>query len=122
MHDCVPTDVYIAERQSDYERRKALSPNPGRWAGDLWKVLPVLKRFRPDLTVYVLDALPTGLVLVTGLSPTSTVLDDAYFSILDEFRDVTLLDYGIDRFFSEINLLPASNFRSFENLRARFAL
>jgi len=119
LHDCVPTDVYAAERQDDYERRKTISPRPNDWAGDVWKVLPVLRRFRPDLTVYVLDAPPTGLVLITGLDPTSSVLADSYFAILNEFRDVTLQDYGIERHLAEVNLLSTSSFQHPSDVLAR---
>jgi len=121
LHDCVPTNVYVAERRNDFERRKAFVSHPDDWAGDVWKVLPVLRRFRPDLTIYAVDAPPTGLVMITGLDPTSTVLADSYFAIFNEFRDITLLDYGIDRHFAEIKLLPTGDFQSLCDVMARFS-
>lgn len=122
LHDCVPTNVYIAERRNDYDRRKKLTPRPGDWAGDVWKVMLVLRRFRPDLTLHVLDAPPTGLVLLTGLDPESRTLEKNYFAIMEEYRDVTLLNYGIERYFSELTLLPAGNFLEFDYTLARLSL
>jgi hypothetical protein len=54
------------------------------WAGDVYKVATVLEQHRPDLTVIPLDTAPTGLLLVVGLDPTSTVLTDRYDAILAE--------------------------------------
>lgn len=74
LHDCLPWEEGMAER----DRSRA---NTRAWTGDVWKVVPILQRYRPDLTVTVLDAAPTGLVTITGLDPSSTVLRDAYDEI-----------------------------------------
>jgi hypothetical protein len=55
------------------------------WAGDVYKVITVLERYRPDLVVVPLDTEPTGLLLVMGADPTNTVLKDKYDEILAEF-------------------------------------
>lgn len=55
------------------------------WTGDVYKVALVLTRFRPDLVVVPLDTFPTGLVLVAGLDPRSTVLSDHYDEIVTEY-------------------------------------
>jgi hypothetical protein len=55
------------------------------WTGDVFWVLEVLRRYRPDLTILIADTAPTGLLLVTGLDPSSTVLDEAYDDILAEY-------------------------------------
>jgi len=56
------------------------------WAGDVFRLTEVLRRYRPDLVVLPLDTEPTGMVLVAGLDPQSTVLADAYDAILAEYR------------------------------------
>jgi hypothetical protein len=61
---------------------------PGAWTGDVWKVLPILKKFRPDLKVALFDCPPTGLVACTNLDPNSTVLTEAYDQIIAEFSKV----------------------------------
>ncbi len=55
------------------------------WTGDVFHMQHVLRTYRPDLTVLVADTHPTGLLLVTGLDPTSTVLEDAYDEIVARY-------------------------------------
>ncbi len=80
LHDCLPAHIGMSRR----ERSAARSPFPynGWWTGDVWKIVPVLRQYRPDLSVEILDCWPTGLVLVTNLDPTSTTLSDAYTDIV----------------------------------------
>ncbi len=58
----------------------------GSWTGDVYQILPVLERYRPDLIVVPVSVQPTGLLLVMGLDPGSTVLQDNYDSIVAEYR------------------------------------
>ncbi len=60
-------------------------PYTGSWTGDVWKLLPILRRWRPDLRWMTLDARGTGLLLVTGLNPDSNVLWQEYAGILSEY-------------------------------------
>ncbi|MCQ6552879.1 class I SAM-dependent methyltransferase [Streptomyces sp. C10-9-1] len=55
------------------------------WTGDVYKVVQVLRRFRPDLAVVEIDTAPTGVVAVFGADPGSTVLADAYDRIVEEY-------------------------------------
>jgi hypothetical protein len=103
MHDCIPTDVYIAGRVKSEESQR-LSTKPGWWAGDVWKMLLILRKYRPDLTVVCVDAPPTGLVLITGLYPDSRILRDRYQDIVAEFNDLTLAEYGLQAFLSHLNI------------------
>lgn len=48
------------------------------WAGDVYKVLEILERHRPDLVVLPLNTGATGIAVVTNLDPSSTVLTDMY--------------------------------------------
>ena len=56
VHDVVPIDATTAAR----ERTTAV------WSGDVWKVVVLLRRHRPDLTVTTLDVAPTGMAVITG--------------------------------------------------------
>jgi hypothetical protein len=51
------------------------------WAGDVFKIIGVLDRHRPDLTVLRIGTQPTGLLLVLGLDPDSRVLSERYDEI-----------------------------------------
>lgn len=43
------------------------------WSGDVWKVVPALRRLAPDLRLAVVDAPPSGLLLVSKLDPARRV-------------------------------------------------
>lgn len=55
------------------------------WTGDVYKVALALERYRPDLVVVPVDTTPTGMLLVLGADPASTVLTDRYEEILAEY-------------------------------------
>lgn len=56
------------------------------WTGDVYSVLGVIAKYRPELSVITIGTQPTGLLMITGLDPDSTVLSDHYADILLEFR------------------------------------
>lgn len=56
------------------------------WTGDVFPILSVLAEYRPELSVLAVDTHPTGLLLVMGLDPTSTVLSDNYDEIIARHR------------------------------------
>ena len=56
------------------------------WTGDVWRLVYVLQRFRPDLKIRVVDAQPTGLAIVSGLDPRNTDLLRRYAEIVSEGR------------------------------------
>lgn len=78
IHDCLPIDAVTSDR----DRTTMV------WSGDVWKVVVALRRHRPDLTVTTVDVAPTGLAVVTGLDPTSTVLHDRHDEIIEELTDL----------------------------------
>jgi hypothetical protein len=54
------------------------------WTGDVYKLLAVLARHRPDLYCLRIGTEPTGLLLVLGLDPDSRVLAERYEAIAQE--------------------------------------
>lgn len=63
------------------------------WVGDTWKVMVILKKFRPDLKVISIPTYPSGLGVVTNLNPSSTVLNSKYDSIVAEAMEYELTPY-----------------------------
>lgn len=55
------------------------------WAGDVFKVIAVLKEYRPDLTVIPVDTSPTGVLVVLGADPANHVLRDHYDEIVSRW-------------------------------------
>ena len=72
LHDTLPLTELTASttRQS------------GFYTGDGWKIVPCLRGLRPDLAVVTLPVAPTGITLVTGLNPASTLLSRRGVDIL----------------------------------------
>lgn len=64
--DVLPRNQVEGDRQA----------NPGDWAGDVWKVHPILRALRPDLSLHLVDTEPTGVLVATALDPASTALTD----------------------------------------------
>jgi hypothetical protein len=75
IHDCLPVDEVTAarDRTTDF------------WSGDIWRLIVLLKEWRPDLAVAVADSGPTGVGIIGHLDPDSTVLADHYEEIVDHF-------------------------------------
>jgi hypothetical protein len=84
IHDVVPPDIYMASRDRLDDFRRARSSHPMWWTGDVWKVIGVLQKYRPDLIVDVFDASPSGLAMVQRLDPASTTLSEHYHQIIQE--------------------------------------
>ncbi len=83
FHDILPLDAISSARvrRSDF------------WTGDTWKVLPALRRYRPDLAVFVVPTAPSGLAVVSGLDPSSTILVEAFDQIVAGLMPLTLADW-----------------------------
>jgi hypothetical protein len=103
LHDCVPLNPRMA-------LRKWLPGDPSEketadfWTGDVWKLLPILKKYRPDLRIHVLDCPPTGLVAITRVDPASRILADSYYDIVDQHAGTILDDNGLRSFWDELEL------------------
>ena len=95
IHDCYPLDRETAER----DRRGTF------WSGDIWRLIVLLKKYRPDLSVNTISTPPTGLGLVRNLDPGSRFLFELYDRLRDEFM---ALDYSyLDEDKAErLNLFP----------------
>ncbi len=85
LHDCMPLNVEMTTRDPAAART---DPFHAMWTGDVWKLVPILKAYRPDLDVVLVDCPPTGLVCITGLDPDSRVLSERYREIVQAYRDV----------------------------------
>lgn len=82
MHDCMPWNSNMANRDRSTVKSRA-------WTGDVWKIVPILKQYRPDLKVTLFDAAPTGLVVVENLDPTNRVLQENYDDIRRTFDTIS---------------------------------
>lgn len=76
------------------------------WTGDVYPMLAVLARYRPELVVLPVATQPTGLLLVLGLDPSSTVLSDHYDEIMTEYRSADPQPVPEELFDRQLMLLP----------------
>ncbi len=88
IHDCLPISPIVAERERC----------TGFWTGDVWRIIPCLKTFRPELKLFTIPTKPSGLAVVTDLNPTSTVLVDHYEKIVDYYSGLNLPTTMAERF------------------------
>ncbi|WP_037915368.1 class I SAM-dependent methyltransferase [Actinacidiphila yeochonensis] len=75
LDDMLPRDIDEAARDRHTDA----------WTGDVYKLIPVLAKYRPELTVVPVDTEPTGVLLILGADPGSTVLKDHYDEIVQEW-------------------------------------
>lgn len=106
LHDCVPLNPRMALRQW-------LPGGPSEtwtapyWTGDVWKLLPILKKYRPELRLHVLDCPPTGILAITRVDPASRVLADRYYDIIDEYAATVMDDHRLRLLWEEIELIDS---------------
>lgn len=100
LDDCLPINVEMTERVHRRELRKD-AEIAMYWTGDVWKVVSILRKYRPDLRITPVAVQPTGSIVVSNLNPDSTVLYDRYFDILDAFTPIELTDELFDAYWAE---------------------
>lgn len=99
LHDCLPVTTVMTNR----DERKVATTGPFAhwWAGDVWKILPVLKRYRPELEITCFDCPPTGIVRIRGLRPRSQRLSANYEAIVDEYGPQELSEETLEQLLRE---------------------
>jgi hypothetical protein len=106
LHDCMPFNVGMAARENRPELRSG--PHAAAWTGDVWKVVPIIRKYRPDLRVTMLDCQPTGLVCLSRLNARSTELREQYDAILAEFDTAPNDEASIASFYRENRIVSAA--------------
>jgi hypothetical protein len=74
VHDCYPLD----ERTATREQQTAF------WSGDVWRLIVLLRKYRPDLDIRTIGTPPTGLGLITRLDPTTRSLRERLPALIEE--------------------------------------
>lgn len=85
LHDCIPPtfemtnramiDAVLNEKYKNY------------WTGDVWKVIPAIQKYRPDLKLVFVDCPPSGLVMITNCDSNSTTLRENFSTIVEEYSE-----------------------------------
>lgn len=77
IDDVLPGDISHASRER----------NTRIWTGDVYRLIPLLRAYRPDLDIRVYDVDMKGFALVTGLDPTSRLLSGRYAEIENDLNN-----------------------------------
>ncbi len=95
LDDCFPHDRRTAQRERIIRF----------WSGDVWKLVVLLKKYRPDLQIHTVAAPVTGMCVVRNLDPSSRFIADNLRRLIDEFMalDYSYLDKDRAR---KLNLFP----------------
>ncbi|HVI32341.1 class I SAM-dependent methyltransferase [Phenylobacterium sp.] len=109
LDDCLPVNIEMTEREHRPELR-ADRQIAGWWTGDVWKVVSILRAYRPELRIAAFDVIPTGSIAVSGLDPHSTVLADAYDEILARYGPEDLTPERFDAYWEENRPAPTGAF------------
>ncbi|HEY8097564.1 MAG TPA: hypothetical protein VIE65_15960, partial [Methylobacter sp.] len=88
FHDILPTSPLPALRKRETKM----------WVGDTWKVMIILKKFRPDLQIMTIPTFPSGLGVVTNMDASSTLLHDSFDRICEE-----AMAYELDSYQPQLN-------------------
>jgi hypothetical protein len=75
VHDTYPLDEITQrrERETDY------------WTGDVWRFVACLREFRPALDIFTIATPPSGLTVIRGLDPRSSVISDKFVEFVDRY-------------------------------------
>jgi hypothetical protein len=117
LHDCIPVEIPMTDRTQN--GTPPIAPHRGGWwTGDVWRTILALKRHRTDLKILCLDSAPTGLVLISRLDPTSTLLNDRYDSIVNDMLAMDLATMTVAKFMQEVDVTPTAAYHSPGSLAA----
>ena len=105
LHDCFPINAEMTERERNSPAR-ADKQLRNHWTGDVWKLIPILKAYRPDLTITCTNSAPTGLAIVQGLNPGSTVLSGNFDRIVADFMPQALTEANIAGYYAANQFTP----------------
>ncbi|MEC9466431.1 MAG: hypothetical protein VX834_11630 [Myxococcota bacterium] len=106
--------TYPVEAISAHRRKRA-----EHWVGDRWKLVAILKAYRPDLYIQTLPAAPSGLTLISCLDPESTVLSERFDEISHAFAPLGYDYLAVDPA-SVLNIVPCHVEDALTRIRKRW--
>lgn len=110
MHDCMPLDdVMTIRHMSQWVPATKGTAYDGSWTGDVWKVVPILRQYRPDLRLLLVDCPPTGVVCVTGLDPHNTLLRDNYLNIVKDYNSRGNTRADLEDFYASFEIVRSAD-------------
>jgi protein O-GlcNAc transferase len=120
LHDCLPLELPMADREPN---AKPIDPaRQGFWTGDVWRTALLLRRHRSDLRMLVLDAAPTGLILISNLNPHNNLFHDDFTESVAEMMGWSLAGLTLGAYDEEMGVEPEIRFRDANRILARLRI
>lgn len=94
LHDCIPIDNESSARED----------NGKFWTGDVFKIILVLKKYRPDLKIYNFS----NICVVKNIAPSNNILLENYDKIVQDYIGIKYEDdkAAYDKILSPIVMSP----------------
>ena len=70
------------------------------WTGDVWKVVPILTKLRPEMKLMYVDCPPSGLLVCAHLDPLSKVVEANYSTLLRGLDSAQPSEFGMTNLWS----------------------
>lgn len=122
LHDCLPLTEDMAKRSGTANTEVADEKYKGWWTGDVWKMYYVLKELRPEIKITALDCPPTGILVLTNFDPTSTVLSEQYFDIVNKYMKLDQGKGWLKNLRSDLKVESSEHLVKYPNLYEKFWL
>lgn len=107
IDDVVPGDIAWASRERETQA----------WTGDVYRLIPLLRHYRPDLQIDVFDAtileFGKGLAVIRNPAPGNTVLRDAYDKIMADLEAGAYCAPDTETIRTQLQVRPAEDFPEF---------
>lgn len=101
IDDVAPGDIAWASRERETKA----------WTGDVYRLIPLLRHYRPDLDIQVFDAdivgYGKGLAVIGKLDPRNTALSERYDDIEKALEDGAFTETTTDGIRSKLDVRPA---------------
>jgi len=104
VDDVFPEQVEMADRDRRFNA----------WCGDVYEIIPILRRYRPDLDIRVYNAFigpyRKGIATISGLDPSSTVLSAHLPEIHSEIKNGVYMAKSMDAMEAMIEPVEIADF------------
>lgn len=82
-----PSIIIVDDVIPRNEEEANRTPTGGSWTGDVWKIIPCLTKYRPDLSknMILTASEPTGCLIIVNPNSNDSTLSDNYEKIIDTY-------------------------------------
>lgn len=122
LHDCLPLTEDMAKRSGTANTEVEDEKYKGWWTGDVWKMYYVLKELRPEIKITALDCPPTGILMLTNFDPSSPILSEQYFDIVDKYMKFDQKKGWLEKLRNELKVHSSEELVKYPNLYEKFWL